>query len=96
MKPSHIAPIAVATTTLALPSPSLGQSPADLFKSGRIRLVEEIRISDKELPENALFRNPRGVKGRAFGSPLARGLYPRASTAEHDPRARPGAPAAVE
>jgi len=30
------------------------------------------------------------VKGRAFGSPLARGLYPRASTAEVDPRARPG------
>jgi integrase len=37
-----------------------------------------------------------GVKGRAFGSPLARGLYPRASTAEVDPRAKPGAPAAVE
>ncbi|MDP2915451.1 MAG: hypothetical protein Q8O91_08365 [Candidatus Aminicenantes bacterium] len=31
------------------------------------------------------------VKGRAFGSPLARGLYPRASTAEVDPRAKPGA-----
>jgi len=30
------------------------------------------------------------VKGRAFGSPLARGLYPRASTAEVDPRASPG------
>jgi len=36
------------------------------------------------------------VKGRAFGSPLARGLYPRASTAEVDPRVKPGAPAAVE
>jgi predicted nucleic acid-binding protein len=36
------------------------------------------------------------VKGRAFGSPLARGVYPRASTAEVDPRAKPGAPAAVE
>ncbi|MDP2916191.1 MAG: N-acetylglucosamine-6-phosphate deacetylase [Candidatus Aminicenantes bacterium] len=31
------------------------------------------------------------VKGRAFGSPLARSLYPRASTAEVDPRAKPGA-----
>ena len=30
------------------------------------------------------------VKGRAFGSPLARGLYPRASTAEVDPRQSPG------
>jgi hypothetical protein len=37
----------------------------------------------------------RRVKGRASGSPLARGLYPRASTAEADPRAKPGAPAAV-
>ena len=39
---------------------------------------------------------PGEVKGQAFGSPLARGLYPRASTAEVDPRAKPGAPAAVE
>jgi len=31
------------------------------------------------------------VKGRAFGSPLARGFYTRASTAEVDPRAKPGA-----
>ena len=48
------------------------------------------------------------VKGRAFGSPLAPASYPRASTAEVDPRALPssgakrmragktGAPAAVE
>ena len=32
-----------------------------------------------------------GVKGRAFGSPLARALYPRASTAKVDPRVEPGA-----
>jgi hypothetical protein len=30
------------------------------------------------------------VKGRAFGSPLARDLYPRASTAEVDPRSWQG------
>ena len=36
-----------------------------------------------------------GLEGRAFGSPLARDLYPRASTAEVDPRAKPGAPVAV-
>ena len=34
------------------------------------------------------------VKGRASGSPLARGYRPRASTAEADPQAKPGAPAA--
>ncbi|MDP2915036.1 MAG: hypothetical protein Q8O91_06245, partial [Candidatus Aminicenantes bacterium] len=48
----------------------------------------------RSLHENDLFAVE--VKGRAFGSPLARGLYPRASTAEVDPRAMPGAPAAVE
>jgi hypothetical protein len=36
------------------------------------------------------------VKGRASGSPLARDLNSRASTAEADPQARPGAPAAVD
>ncbi|MCX6569169.1 MAG: XdhC family protein [Candidatus Aminicenantes bacterium] len=36
-----------------------------------------------------------GAKGRAFGSPLARALYPRASTAEVDPRVKPGAPVAA-
>jgi len=40
--------------------------------------------------EQSRQENP-AVKGRAFGSPLARGLYPRASTAEVDPRAKPGA-----
>ena len=33
-----------------------------------------------------------GVKGRAVGSPIAGGLYPRASTAETDPQVKPGAP----
>jgi predicted amidohydrolase YtcJ len=44
---------------------------------------------------NAQSPPPQADKGRAFGSPLARGLYPRASTAEVDPQAKPGAPAAV-
>ncbi|MBI4396246.1 MAG: alpha/beta fold hydrolase [Elusimicrobia bacterium] len=38
---------------------------------------------------------PMAVKGRQTTPPLARGLEPRASTAEVDPRAKPGAPAAV-
>jgi prevent-host-death family protein len=57
--------------------------------------------------ERAAFRPAAGVRetrapygataeGRAFGSPLARDFYPRASTAEVDPRAKPGVPAAVE
>ena len=50
------------------------------------------RMVSTESPE----RERRGVKGRAFGSPLARGLYPRASTAEVDPRASPGPRPLVE
>jgi L-lactate dehydrogenase complex protein LldF len=50
-------------------------------------------------PFSSVFRkdfvSAGAVKGRAFGSPLARGLYPRASTAERDPGEKPGAPAAV-
>lgn len=66
MKPSLIAPVVITILALALPCPSIGQnpsqSPADIFKSGRIRLIEEVRVSDKDLPENALFQNPRGVE----------------------------------
>jgi DNA-binding beta-propeller fold protein YncE len=64
--------IASVVIILALPSPSIDQSQAqssvDLFKSGRIRLIEEIRVSDKDLPESALFQNPRAVAVDARGS----------------------------
>jgi hypothetical protein len=52
---------------------------------------------DPILPRTSLMRSLERlgttlrVKGRAFGSPLARGFYPRESTAEVDPRAKPGA-----
>jgi hypothetical protein len=67
MKLTTIISSALALVLLALPSPSLAQSQAQrsspsLFQSGRIRLVEEVRVSDKDLPENALFQNPRGVE----------------------------------
>ena len=45
----------------------------------------------RTIAESRLRRDRGDVKGRAFGSPLARGLYARASTAEVDPRAMPGA-----
>jgi hypothetical protein len=50
---------ALAAPLLVLPSLALAQGPAGLFESGRIRLVEEARITDENLPENALFQNPR-------------------------------------
>jgi len=48
-------------SALASPSPVSDQGPADLFKFGRVRLVEEVRISDKDLPNSALFQNPRSL-----------------------------------
>jgi len=54
-------------SALASPSPVSGQSPADLFKSGRVRLVEEVRISDKDLPDRALFQNPRSLAFDSLG-----------------------------
>ena len=60
-----------------------------------------VDIDDAEIPPLTLpaasaeemARVERIVKGRAFDSPLARGLDTRASKAEADPRAKPGAPA---
>jgi arylsulfatase A-like enzyme/Tfp pilus assembly protein PilF len=55
--------------------------------------IENLQGKKQEAPGQAeLSRQEKpAVKGRAFGSPLARGSYPRASTAEVDPRAKPGA-----
>ena len=54
------------------------------------------RLKNRGLaPSNVSNKEELRVKGRAFGSPLARDLYPRASTAEVDPRVKPGAPAAA-
>jgi hypothetical protein len=34
---------------------------ADIYKTGPVRLVEEIRITDAQLPDHAIFENPRGL-----------------------------------
>ncbi len=60
------------------------------IKSARVR-----RKMSRKDEAPAAGRFAAAVKGRAEGSPLARSLYPRASTAEVDSRAKPGAPAAV-
>jgi len=49
---------------------ALGQSArlADIYKTGRVRLVEEVRITDSQLPKNVLFENPRGLAVAANGN----------------------------
>jgi 6-phosphofructokinase len=67
------------------------------FIKGWQGVLEEKFVELTELPLNpeiggTVLKSSRiGLRG-----PLARSLYPRASTAELDPRAKPGAPAAVE
>jgi len=48
-------------SSLIYPPLSSGQIPADLFKSGRVLLVEEVRVTDNNLPDTALFQNPRSL-----------------------------------
>jgi hypothetical protein len=40
---------------------------ADIYKTGRVRLVEEIRITDDQLPDHVIFENPRGIADDADG-----------------------------
>ena len=49
---------------------ALGQSArlADIYKTGQVRLVEEVRITDSQLPKNVLFENPRGLAVAANGN----------------------------
>jgi hypothetical protein len=41
---------------------------ADICKTGRVRLVEEIRVTDAQLPDHAIFENPRGLAVDANGN----------------------------
>jgi len=49
---------------------AFGQSTrlAEIYKTGLVRLVEEVRINDNNLPESALFENPRGLAVAANGN----------------------------
>jgi len=48
-------------SALIYPPLSSGQIPADLFKSGRVLLVEEVRVTDNNFLDTALFQNPRSL-----------------------------------
>jgi hypothetical protein len=58
---------ALVVPILAFSGMSAAQARADLFKSGRVRLVQEVRVTDENLPENAPFQNPRGLAVDAQG-----------------------------
>jgi len=51
---------------------------AELYRSGRVMLVEEVRISDESLPDGLIFQNPRGVAVDAQGR-----VYVADAGAEH-------------
>jgi len=40
---------------------------AELYKTGRVKLVEEVRVSDKAFPSDIYFQNPRGIAIDAAG-----------------------------
>jgi len=40
---------------------------ADVYKTGRVKLIEEVRVSDKAFPAGIVFQNPRGVAADAKG-----------------------------
>ncbi len=49
--------LAFAPLVLRAESPDF----ADLYRSGRVRLVEEIRVANAQLPKGFVFENPRGL-----------------------------------
>jgi len=62
----HVLAAGLSVFGLALPVPVRAQE--DLFESGVVRLVEEARTSDDDLPEDALFINPRFLAMDAEGN----------------------------
>lgn len=61
-------PAASVVLALGLCGLVAAQAPADPFKSGRVRLAVEARVSDDGLPEGVLFQNPRGLAVDAEGN----------------------------
>ena len=66
---------------------------SNAFFLGGYRQVLIAKTIDNDVGKMDALEDEKTARGRAKGSPLARGLYRRASTAEMDPRAKPGAPA---
>jgi hypothetical protein len=69
--------ICVSICLLVSSYPTAGQSQvlSDILKTGRVFLVEELRITDELLPENTIFENPMGLaiakNGEVFVSDYA-------------------------
>jgi hypothetical protein len=51
---------------------------AETYRSGRVKLIEEVRVSDESLPDGLIFQNPRGVAVDAQGR-----VYVADAGAEH-------------
>ncbi len=66
-KIAHILPTAAALLAV-LAFPVRSQAQAGLFQTGKVRLIEVSRTSDADLPEEAIFRNPRFLAVDARGN----------------------------
>jgi hypothetical protein len=61
MRKSVFGAWALLVVTLFAAAAAQDRPLADIYKSGRVRLIEEVRVADAALPADALFQNPRGL-----------------------------------
>ncbi|MCX6564007.1 MAG: NHL repeat-containing protein [Candidatus Aminicenantes bacterium] len=70
MRKKAIAAAALSATIFVSAATAQVRPLADVYKTGRVKLIEEIRVSDRALPEGIVFQSPGGVavddKGRVY------------------------------
>lgn len=70
MRKKRIAAAALSVAIFVPATAAQSRTLADIYKTGRVKLVEEVRVADAALPEDAVFRNPRclafDAKGRIY------------------------------
>lgn len=67
MRKKAIAAAALSATIFVSAATAQVRPLADVYKTGRVKLVEEVRVSDKAFPADIVFQNPRGVAVDAKG-----------------------------
>lgn len=69
---------ALLAATLVSVSATAGQDRplAEIYKTRRVRLIEEVRVADAALPADALFQNPTGWPGTPITKPMSGFRFP--------------------